>query len=35
VQKEHKPNAIHCKMMEHERYEKYFATCNTIKRLKN
>jgi len=30
VQTEHKPNAIDCKMMEHERWAKYFATCNTI-----
>jgi len=29
VQTEHKPNAIDCKMMEHERWAKYFATCNT------
>jgi len=28
VQKEHQPNAIHSKMMEHERRAKYFATCN-------
>ena len=31
VQKEHQPNAISCKMMEHERWAKYFATCNTSK----
>jgi len=30
VQKEHQPNAIYCRMMEHERWAKYFATCNTI-----
>ena len=30
VQKEHQPNAIYCKMMEHDRWEKYFATCDTI-----
>jgi len=30
VQKEHQPNAIHCKMMENERWAKYFAVCNTI-----
>jgi len=30
VQKEHQPNAIYCKMMKHERWAKYFATCNTI-----
>jgi len=30
VQKEHQPNAIYCKMMEHERWAKYFATCNII-----
>jgi len=30
VQKEYQPNAISCKMMEHERSAKYFATCNTI-----
>jgi len=35
VQKEHQPNVIHCKMMEHERWAKYFATCNSIKRFKN
>jgi len=29
-QKEHQPNAVYCKMMEHERWAKYFATCNTI-----
>jgi len=29
VQKEHQPNAICCKMMEQERWAKYFATCNT------
>jgi len=28
VQIEHQPNAIHCKMMEHERWAKYFATYN-------
>jgi len=28
VQKEHQPDAIYCKMMEHERWAKYFATCN-------
>jgi len=26
VQKEHQPHAISCKMMEHERWAKYFAT---------
>ena len=30
VQKEHQPNAIYYKMMEHLRWAKYFATCNTI-----
>jgi len=30
VQKEHQPNAIHCKMMQHERWAKYSATCNTM-----
>jgi len=30
VQKEHQTNAIYCKMMEHERWAKYFVTCNTI-----
>ena len=30
MQKEHQPNAIHCKMMEHKKWAKYFATCNTI-----
>jgi len=30
VQEEHQPNAIYCKMMEHERWAKYFATSNTI-----
>jgi len=30
VQKEHQPNAICCKMMEHERLAKYVATCNPI-----
>jgi len=30
VQKEHQPNAIYCKMVKHERWAKYFATCNTI-----
>jgi len=30
VQKEHRPNAIYCKMMEHERWAKYFAICNTL-----
>jgi len=30
VQKEHQPNAICCKMMEHERYANYFAAYNTI-----
>ena len=34
VQREHQPNAIYCKMMEHDRWAKYFATCNTIKRFK-
>jgi len=29
VQREHQPNAIHCKMMEHERWAKYFATYNS------
>jgi len=29
VQKEYQPNAIYCKMMEHERWAKYFPTCNT------
>jgi len=29
VQKERQPNAIYCKMMEHERWVTYFATCNT------
>jgi len=27
--KEHQPNEVYCKMMEHERWAKYFATCNT------
>jgi len=30
VQKEHQTNAIYCKMMEHERWAKYFAASNTI-----
>ena len=30
VHKEHHTNAVYCKMMEHERWAKYFATCNTI-----
>jgi len=30
VQKEHQPNAIYCKMMEHGKWAKYFETCNTI-----
>jgi len=30
VQTEHQPNAIYCKMMEHERWAKYSGTCNTI-----
>jgi len=30
VQKEHQPNAIYCKMTEHERWAKYFAACNAI-----
>ena len=30
VQKEHQPNGIYCRMMEHERWAKYFAICNTI-----
>jgi len=30
VQKEHQPNTIYGKMMEHDRWAKYFATCNTI-----
>jgi len=30
VQKEHQPNATYHKMMEHKRWAKYFATCNTI-----
>jgi len=30
VQKEHEIIASCCKMMEHERWAKYFATCNTI-----
>ena len=30
VQKKHQPNAIYCKMTEHERWTKYFATCNII-----
>jgi len=29
VQREHQPNAIHCKMMENERWAKYFATYNS------
>jgi len=29
VQMEHQPTAIYCKMMEHERWAKYLATCNT------
>jgi len=33
VQKEHQPNAICPKMMEHEKWAKYFATCNTIECL--
>jgi len=35
VQKEHQPNAIHCKMIEHERWANYFVTCNTTKRFEN
>jgi len=35
VQKVHQPNAIHCKMMENERWAEYFATCNNIKRFKH
>jgi len=35
MQKEHQPNATHCKMMEHDRWAKHFATCNTVKRFKN
>jgi len=35
MQKEHQPNATHCKMMEHDRWVKHFATCNTVKRFKN
>jgi len=31
VQKEYQTNAIHCKLMEHERWAKYFATCYTAK----
>jgi len=30
VQKEHQPNAIYGKMMEHKKWAKYFAICNTI-----
>ena len=30
VQKEPQPNGIYCRMMEHERWAKYFAICNTI-----
>jgi len=30
AQKEHHPIAIYCKLMEHERWAKYFETCNTI-----
>jgi len=30
VRNEHQPNAIYYKMMEHERWAKYFATCNAI-----
>jgi len=30
VQKEHQPNAIHCKMTENERWAKYCPNCNTI-----
>jgi len=30
VQEEQQLNTIYCKMMEHERWAKYFATCNTI-----
>jgi len=33
VRKEHQPNVIYCKMMEHERWAKYFATCNTLECL--
>jgi len=33
VQKERQPNVINCKMMEHDRWAKDFATCNTIKRF--
>jgi len=35
VKKEHQPNAVHRKMMAHEKWTKYFATCNTTKRFKN
>ena len=35
VEKEHQPNAVYCKMVEHERWAKYFGTSNTIKRFKN
>jgi len=30
VQKAHQPNVIYYKMMEHERWAKYFAACNAI-----
>jgi len=30
VQKEYQTNAIYCKMMEHERWAKYFSPCNTM-----
>jgi len=29
VQKEHQPNAVYCKMMEHETWAKYLVTFNT------
>jgi len=30
VQKEHQTNAIYSNRMKHERWAKYFITCNTI-----
>ena len=35
LQKDYQPNAIYCKMMEHDRWAKYFATWNTSKSFKN
>jgi len=28
VRKEHQPNAIYCKMLEHERWAIHFVPCN-------